>query len=91
MSRIDRRRLIAELRAEGLDVVEWTDEPGTSYPEHTHPAREVRIVLEGAMTITEGSREHRLGPGDRVDLEPNEAHSALVGPDGCTYLAGTER
>jgi hypothetical protein len=43
------------------------------------------------MTVTEGSREHRLGPGDRVDLEPNEPHSALVGPDGCTYLAGTER
>jgi quercetin dioxygenase-like cupin family protein len=88
---IDRESLIAQLRSEGLDVTEWSDEPHATYPAHTHAAREVRIILEGAMRIMVGDRDHELAPGDRIDLAPNEPHSAVIGPAGCTYLAGTDR
>ena len=87
----DRDALIRQLRNEGLDVTEWQDEPGASYPEHAHATREVRVVVDGSMTITTGDRTVELGPGDRIDLAPNEPHSAVVGPAGCTYLAGTDR
>ena len=91
MTTIDRQALIDELRAEGLDVTEWFDDPHASYPEHSHAGREVRVVLEGAMTILVAGTSHELGPGDRLDLEPGRAHSAVVGPEGCTYLAGSDR
>lgn len=86
-----RAEAIEALRAEGLDVTEWTDEPGARYPAHAHPQREVRVVLRGTMTITTPDGTRELGPGDRIDLAPHEEHSAVVGPDGCAYLAGTDR
>ena len=91
MARVDRKRLIRQLREEGLDVTEWSDEPDASYPEHAHAAREVRVVLQGTMTLVVNGVTHVLGPGDRLDLAPDEAHSAVIGPGGCTYLAGSDR
>ena len=82
---------IAQLRAEGLDVTEWQDEPGATYDEHTHPHREVRVVLEGSMTLIVGGEPHPLTRGDRFDLEPMQPHAATIGPDGVIYLAGSGR
>lgn len=87
----DRRGFVRLLRAEGLYVTEWTDGPGAAYPEHSHPFREVRLVLEGALTMVVGSAEVTLGPGDRIDLDPGEPHSARIGEGGVRYLAGTTR
>ena len=84
----DRRRLIDSLRSEGLDVTEWSDDPGTTYPEHSHEHREVRVVLTGEMTIRAAGRSFVLSPGDRIDLDAGEAHAACVGSAGVTYLAG---
>ncbi len=91
MTAIDRQGLIDGLRAEGLDVTEWFDDPHATYPEHTHPGREVRVVLEGTMTILVDGTRHELGPGERLDLRPRRVHSAVVGPSGCRYLAGSDR
>lgn len=91
VARVDREDLLRQLRADGLDVTEWSDEPDAAYPEHAHRTREVRIVLDGTMTVVVGGTSHALGPGDRIDLPPGEPHSALVGPEGCSYLAGSER
>lgn len=85
----DRARLLADLEAEGLFVLEWTDEPGTRYPEHAHPGAETRVVLDGTMTVVADGTAHVLGPGDRIDLAPDEAHEAAVGPDGVRYLSGS--
>ncbi len=87
----DRDEFVRILRAEGLFVTEWVDEPGTSYPEHSHAFREVRLILEGTLTLVVGSAEVTLQPGDRIDLEPGEAHSARTGDGGVRYLAGTAR
>lgn len=87
----DRAAALAALEGEGLYVFEWTDSPGVHYPEHEHAGREVRLVLEGTMTLGTPSGEHELGAGDRIDLEPGERHWARVGPDGVRYLAATSR
>jgi quercetin dioxygenase-like cupin family protein len=86
---VDRAQAIAQLTSEGLRVTEWRDDPNTSYPEHAHPQREARIVLEGRMTVRAGGREHELGPGDRFDIAANERHTATVGSDGVHYIAGS--
>lgn len=87
--RVDRTAVAGELRAEDLDVLVWEDAPDVHYPEHAHPAREVRHVLDGTMTMGCSGETHELGPGDRIELEPNERHWAEVGPGGVTYLAGS--
>lgn len=87
----DRRALIAALESEGLSITEWTDDAGVAYPAHAHPYREVRIVLEGSMTMVVDGRRCVLHPGARIDLAADEVHEAAVGPDGVRYLAGTDR
>lgn len=88
---MDVRQAARDLAAEGLDVTEWRDDPNATYDEHSHPGREVRVVISGEMTIRTDRGDRVLGPGDRLDLEPDETHSAVVGPEGVHYLAGTSR
>lgn len=89
MSRRD--QTIAQLRREGLDVTEWHDERGAIYEEHSHPQLEVRFVLSGSMTITIDEVDHELTAGNRIDIPADAQHSAVVGPSGVHYLAGTKR
>jgi quercetin dioxygenase-like cupin family protein len=88
---VDRIALIAALEDEGLLVTEWTDDAGASYEPHTHEQLEVRVVIEGSMTIVAGGRELVLRPGDRIDIAPRQPHAAHVGPEGVRYLAGSLR
>jgi quercetin dioxygenase-like cupin family protein len=88
---VDTQALVSQLRTDGLRVTEWTDPAGTSYAEHAHPHREVRVVLEGEITFVVGSRVFVLGPGDRIDFAAGEVHAARIGRAGATYLAGTAR
>ena len=91
MSDVDRNALIAALEAEDLRVTEWTDDAGTSYAPHAHEHIEVRVVLEGSMTIMADGHTHHLRPGDRIDLAPGQLHSARIGEGGVRYLAGSLR
>jgi len=83
--------LAESLTREGWDVTEWTDAPSATYPMHKHRRHEVIVVLEGMLTMVKHGVRHELRPGDRYDVVPDEEHEAIVGPDGCTYLAGAKR
>jgi quercetin dioxygenase-like cupin family protein len=88
---VEKTALVGILEVEGLIVTEWSDHAHAEYPVHGHAHREVRIVLEGGMTITVAGRSYELGPGDRIDLESDERHSARVHSSGVKYLAGRAR
>jgi quercetin dioxygenase-like cupin family protein len=88
---VDRGALIAGLEREGFDVTEWNDPPNTRYGAHSHADQEVRVVVDGSMTIVVAGVEHELRAGDRFDVEPGVEHYAVVGPDGVRYLAGAIR
>jgi quercetin dioxygenase-like cupin family protein len=88
---MQKSKVVDALRGEGFVVTEWTDEPNTTYERHAHPYREVRVVLSGDITFIGDSTSTHVGPGDRIDFEPGASHSARVGPNGATYLAGTAR
>ena len=72
-------------------MTEWSDDGGTFYPPHAHPHREVRVVLEGSMTVVVDGRARILGSGQRIDLAPGQMHEARIGADGVRYLAASER
>lgn len=51
-------------------------EPGARAPAHFHPRLEERIeVQEGEFTFRLGREKKRLGPGERVVVEPGVRHS----------------
>jgi len=41
----EREKVYSILRKRGYSVYEWYDPPGTYYPTHTHPDKEVRWVI----------------------------------------------
>ena len=87
-TRVTRTEWIAALQAEGWFVTEWSDDPNTRYAAHAHRATEVRVVLEGSMTIVIDGTSHEVRAGERFDVAPDVQHEATVGPHGVTYLAG---
>ena len=77
------------LEDEGYSVYTWSDSPGTYYPTHTHPDREVRWVVDGEVVIGVEGKELRLKPGDVVELDPGTPHWAKT-DKGVTYICGSK-
>tara|TARA_Y100000310_G_C20695679_1_gene825523 strand:- start:3670 stop:3978 length:309 start_codon:yes stop_codon:yes gene_type:complete len=61
---------------EGLDYYTFVCSSGDYFSEHTHPNYEIRIVVEGMMEYGVADEKFVLGPGDRIDMEPNIVHTA---------------
>ncbi|EDP75619.1 cupin domain-containing protein [Hydrogenivirga sp. 128-5-R1-1] len=77
------------LRRKGYSVYTWSDPPGTYYPTHTHPDREVRWVVEGEVVIGVEGKEITLREGDMVELDPNTPHWAKT-EVGVRYICGSK-
>ena len=69
-------------RASADAVSTWANAPGDLYAPHSHPYRKVLCCLEGSIVFHVPTGDVRLGPGDRIEIEPGSRHSASVGPDG---------
>ena len=73
------KELENSLRQEGLDFYRWSDNPGVTYPWHTHPDLEVRWIISGSIKMgLRNDKEVILNPGDRLDLPANKEHCAKV-------------
>jgi mannose-6-phosphate isomerase-like protein (cupin superfamily) len=85
----DQKSLERQLHGEGfLHTYVWQDGPNAFYPEHTHAVETAHIILDGEMTLTQGSETRTYGTGERCDVAAGAAHSAKMGPLGCKYLIG---
>lgn len=62
------------------------DKPGKVHDWHRHPNEEVLIILEGTMTFSLETGDHKCGPGDALRLSANDLHRSEAGPDGAIYL-----
>ena len=88
----DARRLRRRLEAEGYEVYEWSDRPGTTYPPHSHAEDQSHWVLSGALTLVVRGREYTLRAGDRDRLPARTVHAARVeGAEPARYLVGAKR
>ena len=72
------------LASEGLAPHWWSNGPGDRYGVHSHPYHKVLYCARGSIrfVLGEGGREFELSPGDRLDIPPGTAHSAVVGAQG---------
>jgi mannose-6-phosphate isomerase-like protein (cupin superfamily) len=64
----------------------WGNGPGDTYGPHAHEFHKVLFCLGGSITFHFDGGEVVLGPGDRLDIEPETEHAATVGPNGCSCV-----
>ncbi|HEY4504449.1 MAG TPA: hypothetical protein VJI73_01620 [Candidatus Paceibacterota bacterium] len=80
-----------KLKLEGFaHVYTWTDEPGVTYPAHAHKGKVSFFVSVGSITMKLDNNEVLVQTGERMDVPVGEIHTAVVGPDGCTFVVGEE-
>jgi hypothetical protein len=60
----------------------WSNGPGDTYATHRHAYHKVLFCLSGSIVFHTDVGDVGLSAGDRLDLEPDTDHSAIVGPDG---------
>jgi mannose-6-phosphate isomerase-like protein (cupin superfamily) len=60
----------------------WGNGAGDTYGRHAHGYHKVLFCLSGSIVFRTDDGDVTLHAGDRLDLEPNTPHSAIVGPDG---------
>jgi mannose-6-phosphate isomerase-like protein (cupin superfamily) len=74
------------LRDEGLAPRWWSNGPGDRYAAHSHAYHKVLYCARGSIRFDVGTQRIELSPGDRLEIPPNTAHSAVVGPAGVTCV-----
>ena len=73
----------AAFAAEGCSAPRaWGNGAGDAYATHRHGYHKVLFCLSGSITFGTDDGGITLEPGDRLDLDPDTDHSAIVGPDG---------
>jgi mannose-6-phosphate isomerase-like protein (cupin superfamily) len=86
---VDQKVLEDELRAEGFThTYVWQDGPHAFYSDHTHPVETAHIILDGEMTLTQGTQTKTYRAGERCDVPAGAKHAAKMGLHGCKYLVG---
>lgn len=80
----------AVLRAEGfLHVYSWEDPAGTAYEAHAHKGPVSMYITKGSLMFSlPGTNTLMLRKGDRLDVPVGVEHTAVVGPQGCSFVVG---
>jgi quercetin dioxygenase-like cupin family protein len=76
-------QLLAE---QGMVPRWWGNAPGDVYGWHSHGYHKVLYCAEGSITFHTKDGDLELYPGDRLDVPPDVAHAATVGPRGCRCI-----
>lgn len=67
--------------------MEYTFEPGATFPLHSHPQEQITIVREGSAELTVGGQVTKLGAGEWSAIPGGEEHGVTAGGDGASFLA----
>lgn len=57
--------------------------PDTKFPEHSHEAEQITLILEGELTFDYEGKRVTLKAGDVIAIPSNIAHSASTGKRPC--------
>jgi len=76
----------ANMWAVGLDKAMLTYfemAPDTQFPDHSHEAEQITLVLEGELTFAYGDETVTLKPGEVIAIPSNVKHSVRSGDRPC--------
>ncbi|RJQ21722.1 MAG: cupin domain-containing protein [Nitrospiraceae bacterium] len=76
----------AKMWAVGLDKAMLTYfemEPNTKFPEHSHEAEQITLILEGELTFSYEGKTVALKSGDVIAIPSNIVHAASTGGESC--------
>lgn len=80
-----------QLQKDGFrNISVFQDSPNKYYSDHVHMALTAHIILDGQMTLEWDDEKKTFKKGDRFDIEKNDIHNAVMGPEGCTYMTGSK-
>lgn len=84
----DERAVARALAREGLSPHGWSNGPGDVYAAHSHAYYKVLYCVRGSVVfrLTATGEDIELHAGDRLDIESQTEHSAIVGPHGVACL-----
>ena len=71
---------------ESFDPIKISDPPGRIYSVHTHPETKLLAFLSGSMEVKAADKTYRCKAGDKVIIDGNIKHSAVVGPEAGTFF-----
>lgn len=72
--------------SEGLSAHGWANGPGDRYGWHHHPHHKVLYCVSGSIVFHGRDGDVELGPGDRLEIDPETEHAATVGGAGVECL-----
>ncbi|CAI2737293.1 unnamed protein product [Dicrocoelium dendriticum] len=70
--------MLKKLKKQGFSCVDYTFQPGCSFPEHTHAENKMDCIVNGQLWFKMFGEEVILGPGDCLEVPKNTPHSARV-------------
>ena len=74
------------MKAEGFKPTLLQPSAGYRYHLHQHPEEKLLAFLEGDMKVRTGNETYDCSAGDRLLVDGNIEHEAVVGPEGCTFF-----
>lgn len=79
----------AKMWAIGLEramLTYFVMESNTVFPEHSHEAEQITLILEGELTFTYGGKTNTLKVGDVIAIPSNVIHSAFTSEKPCKAI-----
>jgi len=73
-----------------ISVYEWSDPAGIEYKEHAHKGKVSLFVTDGSIIFNFSGETQEVVVGTRLNIEPGQLHSAVVGPNGWHVVVGEE-
>ena len=86
-----KEQAIMIFRAEDLQPAEEILEAHVEYPEDRHPFDEVRMILEGELSMNINGNQLLLRAGDKIMIPSNTKHSQKVlGENPCLCIVANK-
>ncbi len=86
-----KEQAISIFRAEDLQPREEVLVNTETYPEHKHPLDEIRMVLEGELSMNINGNQLLLRSGDKIVVPSNTKHSQKVlGDQPCVCIVANK-
>lgn len=88
---LNARNLEKKLSSKGYSYTQYTFQPGTDFPDHTHEVSKKDALLSGRFKVCMYGQTIELEPGDIVDIPKHTVHNAgVIGSETVTFYDSTK-